>query len=83
MKSKNESDRGQLIKMTIKSFVNENPFLSMGKLGEKLQEYLNSKLKFETKVSNIDIQNGYTFCNISFKDNNGLNGVIDFTINND
>ena len=47
---------------------------------ELLQENLNSKLKFATKVMNIENKNGFTIGNIQFENENGVANVMDFTI---
>lgn len=77
---KNKSYRGLLVKVIVKSFLKKNMFKSVDGLKEMLQERLNSNLKFETNVSDIETKNGYTFGNISFDGVNGRVGVVDFAL---
>ena len=80
MELENKSYRGMLVGVIVKSFVKENLFESVDGLKEILQERLNLNLKFETNVSDIENKNEHTFGKISFKDENGIVRVIDFTI---
>lgn len=80
MKMENKSRRGMLVEVYVKSFIEENLFGPVDGLKEILQERLNSNLKFETNVSNIETKNGQTFGKISFEDENGVDRVVDFTI---
>jgi hypothetical protein len=76
----NKSYRGMLVEVVIQSYIKENLFETVEDLKETLQERLNSNLKFETRVSEIEIKNGHTFGKISFDDGNGEIRIIDFTV---
>ena len=69
-----------LVEVEVKSFIEENLFEPVDGLKEILQERLNSNLKFETNVSDIETKNGQTFGKIYFEDENGVYRVVDFTI---
>lgn len=75
-----KSYRGMLVEVIAKSLIKENIFEPVDGLKEILQERLNSNLRFETNVSNIENKNEHTFGKISFDDENGIVRVIDFTI---
>ena len=83
---KNEkSYRGMLVEVIVKSFIEENTFEPVDGLKEILQKRLNSNLRFETKVSEVENKNEHTFGKISFgkisfEDENGVVRIIDFTI---
>jgi len=77
---KEKSYRGMLVEIIVKSFTEHYLFEVVDNSKEILQERLNSNLKFETNVSDIESKNGQTFGKISFEDENGLIKVIDFTI---
>jgi hypothetical protein len=76
----NKSHRGMLVEVEVKSFIEENLFEPVDGLKEILQERLNSNLKFETNVSDIETKNEQTFGKIYFQDENGVYRVVDFTI---
>lgn len=76
----NKSCRGMLVEVIVKHFIKDYLFDSIDGLKEILQERLNSNLKFETKVSDIETKDGNNFCKISFEDENGKVRVVDFTI---
>lgn len=80
IETENKSYRGMLVEIIVKSFTEHYLFDVVDNLTEILQERLNSNLKFETNVSDIESKNGQTFGKISFEDENGLIKVIDFTI---
>lgn len=80
MELENKSYRGMLVKVIVKSFIEENLFELVDDLKEILQERLNLNLKFETNIFDIETKNGQTFGKISFEDENGRVRVIDFTI---
>jgi hypothetical protein len=77
---KEKSYRGMLVEVIVKSFIIDYLLDSVNGLKEILQERLNLNLKFETNVSDIESKNGLIFGKISFKDENGLVKVVDFTI---
>ena len=77
---KEKSYRGMLVEIIVKSFTEHYLFEVVDNSKKILQERLNSNLKFETNVSDIESKNGQTFGKISFEDENGLIKVIDFTI---
>jgi len=76
----NKSNNGKLIEEIITNYVNENIFESTTEFKESLQETLNSRLEFTTKVNNIENKNGFSIGNIQFENENGVNSVVDFTI---
>lgn len=80
MELENKSYRGMLVEVIVKSFIEKNLFESADGLKEILQERLNSNLRFETNVSEIQNKNEHTFGKISFEDENGVVRIIDFTI---
>jgi hypothetical protein len=80
IETENKSYRGMLVEIIVKSFTEHYLFDVVDNLKEILQERLNSNLKFETNVSDIESKNGQTFGKISFEDENGLIKVIDFRI---
>ncbi len=80
IETENKSYRGMLVEIIVKSFTEHYLLDVVDNLKEILQERLNSNLKFETNVSDIESKNGQTFGKISFEDENGLVKVIDFTI---
>lgn len=80
MELENKSYRGMLVEVIVKSFIEENLFESVDGLKEILQERLNSNLRFETNVSDIENKNEHAFGKISFEDENGILRVIGFTI---
>ena len=75
-----QSYRGMLVEVIVKSYIKENLYESVDGLKEILQERLKLNLKFETNVFDIETKNGQTFGKISFEDENGLIKVVDFTI---
>jgi hypothetical protein len=77
---KEKSYRGMLVEVIVKSFITDYHFGLNDGLKEILQEKLDLNLKFDTKVSEIENKNEHTFGGISFKDENGVGRVIDFTI---
>jgi len=77
---KEKSYRGMLVEIIVKSLTEHYLFEVVDNSKKILQERLNSNLKFETNVSDIESKNGQTFGKISFEDENGLIKVIDFTI---
>ena len=76
----NKSYRGMLVEVIVKSLIKENTFETVDGLKEILQKRLNSNLRFETNVSEIQNKNEHTFGKISFDDENGVVRIIDFTI---
>jgi predicted RecB family endonuclease len=80
MELENKSIRGMLVEVIVKSFITDYLFDSVDGLKEILQEKLNINLKFDTKVSEIENKNEYTFGKISFEDEDKLVRLIDFTI---
>jgi len=80
MELENKSIRGMLVEVIVKSYIRNYLFDSVNGLKEILQEKLNLNLKFDTKVSEIETKNEHTFGKISFENENGVVGVIDFTI---
>ena len=76
----NESNRGILIKGIINNITTENIFNTEVEFKENLQVELNKQLPFETLVSNVETKNGYNFGQVSFKNEDGIDSVIDFTI---
>ncbi len=78
--NKEKSHKGKLIEEVVTNYVNENIFELNTEFKELLQENLNSKLKFVTKVMNIENKNGFTIGNIQFENENGVAIVMDFTI---
>jgi DNA/RNA endonuclease YhcR with UshA esterase domain len=82
MNLENKSYRGKLIEVIIKSFFVDNLLESADKLKEVLQGKLDSNLKFETSVSEVENKNGLTYGQISFKDEDGNIKVSDFTVCN-
>ena len=76
----NESNRGVLIKEIINNTITENIFNTEVELKENLQVELNKQLPFETFASNVDTKNGFNFGQVSFKNEDGIDSVIDFTI---
>lgn len=77
---KQKSYRGMLVEIIVKSFIKEHLYNSVDGLKETLQERLNSNLRFETNVFDIDTKNGHIFGKIHFNDENDTIKVIDFTI---
>jgi thioredoxin reductase len=75
-----KSYRGMLVKIIVKSFVTDYLFDPNDELKETLQEKLNLNLKFDTKVSEIEIKNKHNVGKISFEDETGEVRVIEFTI---
>jgi hypothetical protein len=69
-----------LVEVIVKSFITDYLLDSVDGLKEILQEKLDLNLKFDTKVSEIEIKNEHTFGKISFEDENGVVRVIDFII---
>jgi hypothetical protein len=80
MELENKSYRGMLVEVIVKSFITDYLFDSVDGLKEILQAKLDLNLKFDTMVSEIETKNEHTFGTISFKDEDGLVRVIDFTI---
>jgi hypothetical protein len=80
MELENKSIRGMLVEVIVKSFITDYLFDSVDGLKEILQEKLNLNLKFDTKISEIETKNEYTFGKISFEDEDRLVRLIDFTI---
>ncbi len=80
MELENKSIRGMLVEVIVKSFITDYLFDSVDGLKEILQEKLHLNLKFDTKISEIETKNEYTFGKISFEDEDGLVRLIDFTI---
>jgi L-2-hydroxyglutarate oxidase LhgO len=76
----NKSCRGMLVEIILKSVFEKNLFDFVDKLKEIIQEQLNLNLKFETEVSDIENQNGKLFGTVSFKEENDLTGIANFTI---
>jgi hypothetical protein len=76
----NKSNNGKLIEEIITNYINENRFEATTEFKESLQETLNSKLEFATKVNNIENKNGFSVGNVQFENENGINSVMDFTI---
>lgn len=77
---KQKSYRGMLVEIIVKSFIKEHLYDSVDELKETLQERLNSNLKFETNVFDVDTKNGHTLGKIHFNDENDTVKIIDFTI---
>jgi hypothetical protein len=80
MELENKSIRGMLVEVIVKSFITDYLFDSVDGLKEILQDKLDLNLKFDTKISEIETKNEYTFGKISFEDEDGLIRLIDFTI---
>jgi hypothetical protein len=80
MELENKSIRGMLVEVILKSIITDYLCDSVYGLKEILQEKLDLNLKFDTKISEIETKNEYTFGKISFEDENGVVRVIDFTI---
>ena len=76
----NKSYRGMLVEVIVKPFIEENTFEPVDGFKKILQERLNSNLRFETNVSEVENKNGQTLVKISFEDENGVVRVVDFTI---
>ena len=77
---KEKNYRGMLVEVIVKSSISDYLFDSVDELKKILQEKLDLNLKFETKVSDIEIKNDHTFGKISFEDESGMVKAIDFTI---
>jgi len=76
----NMSNNGKLIEKILDRYLKENVFELTSEFKESLQENLNLLLKFETKVSDIKNENGITFGVVNYKNENGVDSVMDFTI---
>ena len=76
----NMSNNGKLIEEIVNRYLKENVFKLTSEFKESLQENLNSLLKFETKVNDIKNENGITFGTVNYKNENGVDSVMDFTI---
>jgi hypothetical protein len=75
-----ESKNGKLIEEIITQYVDENIFEPTDEFRESLQENLNSILKFETIVTNIENKNDFIVGTVMFKNEDEINSVMDFTI---
>jgi len=82
MELENKSYRGKLVKVIVESFIIDYQFELSDKLKEILQERLDLNLKFETKVSEIEIKNEHSFGQVYFNCEKGDASVIDFTVTN-
>jgi len=80
----NKSNRGTLIEEIINNTVAQKIFNTEVEFKENLQVELNNQLSFETLVSDIeskvDVFNGFNFGRVVFKNEDGADSVVDFTI---
>lgn len=80
---KNKSYRAKLVKVVTKAFVKENLFEPISDFQENLQNRLNSELRFETKVRNIEsYKNNCQTGLITFENEWGTKMNIEFSIIN-
>ena len=82
MDLESKSYRGKLVEVVVKSFFVDNSLGLTDNLKAVLQGKLDSNLKFETTVSEVENKNGLTYGQISFKDEDDSVKVSDFTIRN-
>lgn len=78
----NKSNRGILIEQVLAKCTQQNMFNTIVELKKSLEESLNLNLMFNTEVSDIKDKNGFILGQISFKNENNIDSVIDFTIMN-
>jgi hypothetical protein len=82
MDLESKSYRGKLVEVVVKYFFVDNSLESTDNLKAVLQGKLDSNLKFETIVSEVENKNGLTYGQISFKDEDDSVKVSDFTVRN-
>lgn len=74
------SARGLVIKIYLEDFINDQHSHSDSDMRKKLQLLLNKKLSFKTIVSDIKIEECFSFGYVSFDSEYGDKRVINFTI---
>jgi hypothetical protein len=72
--------RGKLVKEIVMNFCEKSWYISFDKIEKLLQGQLNEHLKFQTKISNLKQKDNFSYGDISFKDENDVIRVINFTV---
>lgn len=72
--------RGKLVELIVIDFCNKSVFISFDEVEKLLQTSLDSHLKFETKISDLEQDSNFSYGNISFEDENNIIRVVNFTI---
>lgn len=68
------------IKSIVESTVNENPMSHLSEFRTILQKNLDTNLEFETKVSEVEVKNGFIVTQICYVNEEVQNIVVDATI---
>jgi uncharacterized protein YdeI (BOF family) len=76
----NCSLRGKLVEEIVANFCEKNLYVFFDEIEKLLQIELDTHLKFETKISDLNQEGKFSSGNISFKDENEIIRVVNFTI---
>lgn len=75
-----KSERGKMIKTVVEENMKNRIFSYNEAYKNDLQDVLNEKLDFETKVFDINIKDNSRFGKISFTDENNTQRIIDWVV---